>query len=205
MIVIRKSFVAIIGISSIAFAQNPDRSATCWRPRALASCKSWIVIESAAETRIASSRDFRYDAQGRPFTLEDPLRVSLTGGAMINVSASNAIGLTAAAVSGDTPHRFEARIRHWDGDLGIDFTGGIRAGLNAAAWRRAPSDRWLAGYAGSVGISRRYIGGDVRMDAVRLRTGRFAQETFVTVRTGSWAGLAATPLILLVAALQSMD
>ena len=118
MIMIRKSFSILIAVTSIAGAQNSNRSAVCWRPHALANCQSWIVTESAIEGRIASSSPYRYDSMGRPYTNATPIRVPLTGGVMVNVGDRRAIGLIAAAMAGDIPARFETRFREWRRDRG---------------------------------------------------------------------------------------
>jgi hypothetical protein len=164
------------------------------------------VFESTADLRIASSSRYRYDSQGQASTLDDPIHVALTAGTMINVSAKKAVGLTAATTSDrHAPYRFEGRLRHWDGSLGIDFSAGIRGGLNPNVWQRQPTDEWFGGYTGAVGISRRYIGADLRMNVFRTPANRYDRQTFVTVRTGAWGAVVALPLVLLVAAFQGMD
>jgi hypothetical protein len=199
------SSVALLSMPSTAIAQNSNRPPVCWRPNALASCRSWIVFESSAEARFASSRSYRYDASGRPYTLEDPLRVALTGGAMINISETKAIGLTATTTS-NYSYRVEGRLRHWEGDLGVDLSAGVTGfAPSPNVWVRNPNENGWAGFTGSIGISRRYIGADIRIDAVRTSVGRYERESFVTLRTGSWAGLAAMPLVLLISAFQAMD
>jgi hypothetical protein len=205
MIMIRRSIAILIASASVAFAQNPGASSTCWRARPLSKCKSWIITEAALEMPAASSTAkhlYAATADGSGYVSADfETRLAFTFGAMVNSGARQAFGGTVSMLNGDLPGRIEARYRGWLGpEHGVDLSAGFARTTVRGVYD--PDELQARGITASAGISGTYIGADARLDLMRASDGRVIHGIYVTARTGSRAApiAVATGFVLYIAA-----
>jgi hypothetical protein len=212
-VMIKRSIVILIGLSSVAFAQNPDTSNVCWRPRPLAKCKSWIITDAAVETLGAStsakhlivgltdglgyvSDDFSTRLAftvGRMVNLEGARRATegkLNGptesGRLVNRGPKSAVGISLSMVNTDLPGRIEGRYRRWvDPELGLDVSVGAMRGTVRGVYD--PDEVPIRGATASVGLSGPYVGADVRFDLARSSARRTVGATYIAFRTSGKA------------------
>ena len=193
MDMIRLSIAILFCISSVVIAQESDTSRVCWRARALANCKSWLVTETAVEIPIYSSmsRWQGYPSGGSYPSDDFATRVALTLGGMRNLRPNAGVGLTATLAttehSEESITRVEARYRRWTGArAGLDLSGGYTGGRVRATDRSSFRPTTAAhGVTGSIGVSTTYLGIDVRHDVLRTVDGRLLQGSHVSIRAGS--------------------
>ena len=178
--------------ATMALPQDTVRrpSFVCWRPRPLASCRSWVVTEAAAEFPAASTsaRHLLVGGGGTYYVSDDfETRLAFTLGAMVNRGPTHAFGATVASTGVDIPGRIEARYRRWLGpDHGIDLSAGVARGEVRGVYD--PDELQARGITASAGISGAYMGADVRLDLLRAQGGRLVHGAYVSGRTGSKAG-----------------
>ena len=184
----RPSFASLLAAAMIAIAGDATAQATatkdsshraCWTPRRPPLCRTIIVTEALAESRLG-----RPEARGRGVDKG----LALTLGALRGVGAGNAIGVTGTlglVPESDISHRrLELRYRHWTGRQGgVDLS----AGFVHTAWRTRLADPEPAdGGAAAIGWSNGLIGFDARVDVLKVGA-RLETPVSLGVRAGSRA------------------
>ena len=192
---IRRSILLVFAVASAGFAQKPDTSAVCWRPRPLAQCRAWVITEAALEAPVSSTSATHLLVgylNGEGYVSDDfGARLAFTLGFMSNRGSKSAVGFGMSMLNGDLPGRIEARYRRWlDPKTGIDVGFGITGGRVRGVWD--PDELSTRGVTGAIGFSGTYLGADARFDYGRTSTHRPVHAAFLTVRTGSRAGPIAT-------------
>jgi hypothetical protein len=190
----RRSFAALLVVATLVVAADATAQATagrftCWHPRSLASCRSWIVTEAAVEAPASSTTagHLLVGGNGSGYVSADfETRLAFTAGVMINRGPARAFGATIASTCSDFPGRVEARYRRWlDSTHGADLSAGLARGVVRGVYD--PDELRATGLTAAAGISGTYIGADVRLDLLRASSGRTARGLYVGVRTGARA------------------
>jgi hypothetical protein len=201
----RPSLLSLLVVAMIVIARDATAQATatndssrgaCWTPRRPPLCRTIVVTEALAESRLEER-----GSRGRGVDKG----LALTLGALRAVGAGNAIGVTGMlglVPENDITHsRLELRYRHWTGRQGgVDLS----AGFVHTAWRTylappAPTDGGTA----AIGWSNGLIGFDARVDVLKVGN-RLETPVSAGVRVGARAFPFAGGIALLFGAVAGM-
>jgi hypothetical protein len=165
---------------------TPTALQTCWRPAALAQCRSWVVTELGYETTFGMTTGAQVNSS---YAIDDfPGRFALTLGYMRNRGPIHAVGAT-ATIAKDKPdgfitNRLEMRYRTWQSaSRGLDISAGLaRKTVHTASYGSATA----LGITAAAGISTTYVGIDGRVDYLGTG-GRSSRAISLGIHSGSRA------------------
>lgn len=206
---------ALLGAAALEAQAPPPQQGVCFRAHPIARCRAFVILEVAADARLAgSARTITFNGPDGPIREKENDLTGYLGwevGAMVNRDSSHAVGaaLQIGGASGNGARvALKGRRRWWSGnEMTVDLSAGPLV-VGQSAPRGNPSNAYgltaesAFGYGDLAALT---LGADVTRGGTHT-----ASALHAGVRLGSWGAVGGTALVaigfgLLVAALGHGD